>query len=76
MPGSTAWSASRDIWRALPIGQTIRAKWWRVEAGDVPRGRDHEEQLLWLYGWWERIDAWISQNRPGEDRPLALTGDT
>ena len=66
----------RDIWRALPIGQTIRAKWWRVEAGDVPRELDHEEQLLWLYGWWERIDAWISQNRPGEDRPLALTGDT
>ena len=65
----------RDIWRALPIGQTIRAKWWRVGADEVPRNLDHEEQLLWLYGWWERIDAWISQNRPGEDRPLALTGE-
>jgi 1-acyl-sn-glycerol-3-phosphate acyltransferase len=64
-----------DIWRSLPMHQTIRAKWWRVHSEDVPRDLDHEEQLLWLYDWWERIDEWISQNRPGEDRPLAMAGD-
>jgi 1-acyl-sn-glycerol-3-phosphate acyltransferase len=64
-----------DVWRHLPIGQTIRAKWWRVPAADVPRNLDHEAQLLWLYDWWEQIDAWISQNRPDEERPMALAGD-
>jgi len=65
----------RDIWRNLPMDQVIRAKWWRVPAPDVPRDADHEAQLLWLYEWWARIDAWISQNRPDEDRPLALADD-
>ncbi len=51
-----------DIWRALPMEQVIRARWWRVPAAEVPRGRD--EIVRWLYDWWERIDAWIEQNRP------------
>jgi hypothetical protein len=21
--------------------------------------------VQWLYDWWERIDRWITQNRPG-----------
>ncbi|HVB43945.1 MAG TPA: 1-acyl-sn-glycerol-3-phosphate acyltransferase [Streptosporangiaceae bacterium] len=65
----------RDIWRSLPVDQTIRAKWWRVLADDVPRGLDHEAQLLWLYDWWERIDTWISANRPGEGEQLTLAKD-
>src|SRR5215472_2401113 len=47
----------RDIWRSLPMDQTIRARWWRVPVDEVPRTLDHEGQLQWLYGWWERIDA-------------------
>lgn len=66
-----------DIWRNLPVNQVIRAKWWRVPVDEVPRHADHEAQLLWLYDWWERIDAWISQNRPedGAGEPLTLAGD-
>lgn len=64
-----------DVWRNLPVNQTIRAKWWRIPVDDVPRDLDREAQLLWLYDWWQRIDAWISQNRPDEDEPLALAGD-
>jgi 1-acyl-sn-glycerol-3-phosphate acyltransferase len=56
----------RDIWRSLPMDQVVRAKWWRVPVGEVPRSADHEAQVQWLYQWWERIDAWISQNRPGD----------
>jgi hypothetical protein len=52
----------------------------------VPREADHEAQTQWLYGWWERIDAWITENRPGglpvpavavapEEGPAELTGD-
>src|SRR5215813_1823953 len=63
-----------DVWRSLPVNQTIRAKWWRVPADLVPRDADHEDQLLWLYDWWKRIDAWISENRPdpgeAKRRPL------
>jgi 1-acyl-sn-glycerol-3-phosphate acyltransferase len=61
-----------DIWRNLPMDQIIRARWWRVPVGEVPRSLDHAAQELWLYDWWQRIDAWISQNRPGGAGPPAL----
>jgi len=51
-----------DIWRSLPMEQVLKARWWRVPAAEVPSGRD--EQVRWLYDWWARIDAWISENRP------------
>ena len=55
-----------DVWRSLPMDQIVRATWWRVPAGEVPGPGDREAQLTWLYDWWQRIDAWISQTRPGE----------
>lgn len=54
-----------DVWRSLPMDQIVHAKWWRVPAGEVPRSGDHEAHVRWLYDWWERIDTWISENRPG-----------
>ena len=75
-----------DVWRSLPIDTIVRAKWWRVPVGEVPRSVDHEAQVQWLYEWWKRIDTWISQNRPkepeglqtgagsGADRPSASPG--
>jgi 1-acyl-sn-glycerol-3-phosphate acyltransferase len=62
-----------DIWRSLPMGQVVKAKWWRVASGEVPRSLDHEGQVRWLYDWWQRIDAWISENRPGDAKALAAT---
>jgi len=53
-----------DVWRRFPVGQVIRARWWRVPFDQVPRGADHEAQVQWLYGWWERIDSWITGSRP------------
>jgi 1-acyl-sn-glycerol-3-phosphate acyltransferase len=58
-----------DVWRHLPIGQVVRAKWWRVPVAEVPRSAAHEAQVQWLYDWWERIDHWISENRPGTPTP-------
>jgi hypothetical protein len=52
------------VWRNLPVSQTVLARWWRVPSEDVPRAATHEDQVRWLYDWWELIDAWISQNRP------------
>jgi 1-acyl-sn-glycerol-3-phosphate acyltransferase len=55
----------RDVWRSLSADIQVRAHWWRVPAGDVPRHADRETQLSWLYDWWERMDAWITaQNTP------------
>jgi 1-acyl-sn-glycerol-3-phosphate acyltransferase len=66
-----------DVWRNLPLDQVVRATWWRVPDGEVPREASREAQLLWLYAWWERIDTWISQNRPGEAQETpAVEGGT
>ena len=56
----------RDVWRSLPMDQVIHAKWWRVPVGEVPRSADRAGQERWLYEWWERVDSWISQNRPSD----------
>ena len=58
-----------DVWRALPIDHIVEARWWRVPADEVPRSADHEAQVQWLYDWWARIDAWISQNTPQSGPP-------
>lgn len=65
----------RDVWRSLPMDQVIKVRWWRVPVGEVPRTAGHEAQLLWLYGWWERIDAWISENYPGGAEPAPSVPD-
>ncbi|MBV9384285.1 MAG: 1-acyl-sn-glycerol-3-phosphate acyltransferase [Streptosporangiaceae bacterium] len=49
-----------DVWRNLPLTEVVRARWWRVPAGEVPRSLGHEEQVTWLYDWWRRVDEWIS----------------
>jgi 1-acyl-sn-glycerol-3-phosphate acyltransferase len=58
-------SSIGDVWRRFPVDQVIRARWWRVLSEQVPRDADHEAQVQWLYQWWERIDTWITENRPG-----------
>jgi 1-acyl-sn-glycerol-3-phosphate acyltransferase len=55
-----------DVWRSLPMDQIVHAAWWRVPADQVPRSADYESQVRWLYDWWQRIDAWITQHRPGD----------
>jgi hypothetical protein len=55
-----------DVWRSLPMDHTVHAAWWRVPADGVPRSADHEAQVRWLYDWWQRIDTWITQRRPGD----------
>jgi 1-acyl-sn-glycerol-3-phosphate acyltransferase len=58
-----------DVWRALPMDHVVEARWWRVPADAVPRTADHDAQVRWLYDWWARIDAWISQNTPQPGTP-------
>ncbi|MDP3890033.1 1-acyl-sn-glycerol-3-phosphate acyltransferase [Nocardioides sp.] len=55
-----------DVWRELPMDKRIVMRWWQVPREEIPSGR--EERIDWLYDWWERIDAWVNDNRP-EDLP-------
>lgn len=56
-------STARDLWRGLPMHADVRAKFWTVAAEDVPDDRD--DQVDWLYGWWETIDAWVDGHTGG-----------
>ena len=62
-----------DVWSKFPVDQVIRARWWRVPDDSVPRSADHETQVQWLYDWWERIDTWITENRPGGVPAVTVT---
>jgi hypothetical protein len=44
-----------------------------VPSEQVPRRAGHEAQVQWLYDWWERIDGWITENRPQAVRADART---
>jgi hypothetical protein len=50
-----------DLWRELPMDKQITMRWWQVSREEIPEGRD--ERIDWLFGWWERIDGWIEENR-------------
>ena len=50
-----------DLWRELPMDKQIVMRWWRVPRDEIPT--DREGRIDWLFGWWERIDAWIEENR-------------
>jgi 1-acyl-sn-glycerol-3-phosphate acyltransferase len=53
-----------EVWRELPMDKRIIMRWWQVPRSEIPAGR--EERIEWLFGWWERIDTWIDENRPVE----------
>ena len=55
-----------DVWRELPMDKLLVMQWWQVPRAEIPEGRD--AQIDWLFGWWERIDAWVAEHR-AEDLP-------
>ena len=56
-----------DVWRALPMDKRLLMQWWQVPRAEIPASRD--DQIEWLFGWWERIDHWIDENRPADLAP-------
>jgi 1-acyl-sn-glycerol-3-phosphate acyltransferase len=50
-----------DIWSGGLVGTTVRLKFWRYPAADVPSDRD--ELIRWLYGRWQELDDWIGEVR-------------
>ncbi|MFN2592436.1 MAG: hypothetical protein ABR532_06345, partial [Candidatus Dormibacteria bacterium] len=62
-----------QLWQRIPLKEPVLARFWRIPVAEVPEGT--EEQIAWLYGWWSRIDAWISDKVTEPDEPLDdLTG--
>jgi 1-acyl-sn-glycerol-3-phosphate acyltransferase len=55
----------RELWHDPPIGRTMTTRMWRVPPGERPR--DPDEQVRWLYDWWQRLDDWL--DAAGEPTP-------
>jgi hypothetical protein len=51
-----------ELYRKLPLERPVKARYWRIPAGEVP----HEEEPLieWLYEWWQVIDDWVDEHAP------------
>jgi 1-acyl-sn-glycerol-3-phosphate acyltransferase len=47
----------RTGWAELPLRGRVRAHWWRVPSGEVPRGDAARSD--WLLAQWGRVDDWI-----------------
>lgn len=50
-----------DIWSGGLVGTTVRLKFWRFAAAEVPTERD--ELIAWLYDRWQELDDWIAEIR-------------
>jgi 1-acyl-sn-glycerol-3-phosphate acyltransferase len=50
-----------DVWREIPLQAEIVMHFWTVPTGEIPT--DPDEQVAWLYAWWQRIDDWIAGRR-------------
>jgi 1-acyl-sn-glycerol-3-phosphate acyltransferase len=48
-----------DIWSGGLVGTTVRLKFWRFPAAEVPLQRD--ELVAWLYDRWQELDDWIGE---------------
>jgi 1-acyl-sn-glycerol-3-phosphate acyltransferase len=59
-----------DIWSGGLVGTTVKLKFWRFPAADVPSERD--ELIAWLYARWQELDDWVGEMRPPATIKLAV----
>lgn len=50
-----------DIWSGGLVGTTVRLKFWRFPAADVPTERD--ALIVWLYERWQELDDWVGKTQ-------------
>jgi 1-acyl-sn-glycerol-3-phosphate acyltransferase len=53
----------RDIWAGGLVGTTVRVRFWRYPAEEVPASE--EERVRWLYERWQVLDDWVGEQRAG-----------
>ncbi len=51
----------KDLWSGALVGGTIKIRFWRVAAADIPHGR--RQRIDWLFDRWEALDQWISDTK-------------
>lgn len=50
-----------DIWRGIPMDQSLKVRWWIVPEEELPEGQD--ERIDWLFEHWAAVDEWIEANK-------------
>ena len=55
--GLAGFASISDIWAGKLIGSTIRLRFFRIPAAQVPAER--AQQIAFLYDAWEQVDAWL-----------------
>jgi 1-acyl-sn-glycerol-3-phosphate acyltransferase len=50
-----------QIWRGALLHRVIRVHFERVPRAEIPTGGD--ARVAWLLERWQRVDAWVSENR-------------
>jgi 1-acyl-sn-glycerol-3-phosphate acyltransferase len=53
-----------DIWAGRLVGKTIRVRFWRHRAEEVPATEG--ERITWLYERWQALDDWLGAQRAAE----------
>jgi hypothetical protein len=48
-----------DIWSGGLVGTTIKVRFWRHGAAEVPA--DQDALVQWLYARWQVLDDWVGQ---------------
>jgi 1-acyl-sn-glycerol-3-phosphate acyltransferase len=56
----------RQLWRDMPIGETLYTHMWLVPRSEVPD--DPDEQIIWLNDWWGRIEEWVDAHPSQRER--------
>jgi 1-acyl-sn-glycerol-3-phosphate acyltransferase len=59
-----------DIWSGGLVGTTVRLKFWRFPAAEIPQAR--AELIEWLYDRWQLVDDWVGEQRGASSRALGL----
>lgn len=55
-------SSFRRFWRGAVVGATIRVRFSRVRAGEIPAG----DRVAWLHERWAEVDRWVEAQRAQE----------
>lgn len=58
-----------DIWAGGLVGTTVRVRFWRHAAAEIPEG--HDERVAWLYDHWQTLDDWVGEQRGATPPPTA-----
>jgi 1-acyl-sn-glycerol-3-phosphate acyltransferase len=60
----------KDIWSGGLVGTTVRLKFWRFPAAEVPSNRN--DLIAWLYDRWQELDDWIGEMRSASPAAPAI----